>query len=136
MRYLVLFFIFNFCSPVFSFETNDKTKSQNKTRFVEFDEFQKIVLEYEKDILKFEGRDFNTKYLSWLRNIRNNKDSVSFNPKRLPSHPSIHYRDKGWSGWKGIIKGVMYSFDEFQKIIQEHKDDILKFEGKRASVKY
>ena len=136
MRYFILFFILSFCFPIFSFETNDKTKGQIKTRFVEFEEFKKIVLKYEKDILKFKGRDFNAQYLAWLRSIRNNKGSVSFDPKRLPSEPRLKYKDNGWTDWKEVIKGINYSFDEFQKIIQENKDDILKVKGSGLDIKY
>ena len=72
----------------------------------------------------------------WLRSIRNNKGSVNFDPKRLPLNPRSQYKDKGWTNWDKAIKGTIYPFDEFKKIIQENKNDILKFEGRGLNGQY
>ena len=67
---------------------------------------------------------------------------MTFNPKRLPLNPDTYYRGKGWLGWgdfdfMSMKRGdQFYSFNEFQKIVQEHRNDILKFEGRDSNAKY
>ena len=107
------------------------------SKFYSFGEFKKIVQENKNDILKFEGTGINVKYHAWLKSVRSNKGSVSFDPMKLPSDPRSQYKDKGWTHWKELIRSSkFYSFGEFKKIVQEYKNDILKFEGESIEIKY
>ena len=66
------------------------------SHFYPFDEFKKIIQEHKSDILKFEGKNFNDKYRAWLRSLRKDKGSVTFNPKRLPLSPYSQYKNFSW----------------------------------------